>query len=571
MFNLLKKYLSAPTFDDEAKTRSAQYLNAILPSIAGVIVIWFIVGLIFPETAGGDLTQITFLSLAAFCVVLWIVMRFGYVNQASIGLVVGAWALLSYQAFTHDFTRDSSTVGFLVVVIVAGLLLGWRGILGLIALSILSTWVLAIGEVRIGRDIYYFDTPAHYARDYTVFLSVGAIAMYLTLNNMTTMIKKLKTNEKTLTETNQQLTSLSNELENRVAQRTIELEDVSFQNEKRARQLEAVAEVSRDIATVRDSESLVQIAVDRIGQQFKCYHVAIYLLDDRGDYVVMRAANSRGGKRKIDTGYKVSVEPGTTIGFTVFNGIPRIALDVGINAVFFNDPDLPETRSEIVLPLRIGDNTFGALDLQSNEPNAYKNEDIALFLTLSNQLSIALQNARLFEETNRALAESRALYQQYVGEEWTRFSRQLDVYGYRYDGAILAELASPVDAPEIKAAVDTSSLSASNGKDGKSVAIPIKLRGQVIGVINARVNQEGRQLSQDELALLQSAADRAALALENARLFQETSRRAARDRAVSNISSRLSASINTESILKTTVEALGQLISNAEVVLQLKK
>ena len=172
-----------------------------------------------------------------------------------------------------------------------------------------------------------------------------------------------------------------------------------------------------------------------INREFGFYHVGIFLLDTAREYAVLSAANSDGGQKMLERSHRLKVGETGMVGYVTSTGKPRVALDTGADAVFFNNPDLPETRSEIALPLRVGDEIIGALDVQSTEPNAFSQEDINVASILADQVSIAIQNARQFEETRRALAESNSLSKQFIQTSWSQFTRTNKLEGIRHTGA----------------------------------------------------------------------------------------------------------------------------------------
>ncbi len=144
-----------------------------------------------------------------------------------------------------------------------------------------------------------------------------------------------------------------------------------------------------------------------IGENFGYYHIGIFLLDENKEFAILKAANSTGGKRMLERKHKLKLGQVGIVGYVTASGRPRIALDVGDDAAFFDNPDLPDTRSELALPLRVTDNVIGALDIQSTEPNAFQQEDIEILSILADQVSIAIQNAQSHETTQILLEEER--------------------------------------------------------------------------------------------------------------------------------------------------------------------
>ncbi len=350
-----------------------------------------------------------------------------------------------------------------------------------------------------------------------------------------------------LQQVNQELTSLSNELEQRVRERTAKLEE-------RARQLQAVTEVARAAASFQDLERLLTNSTRLISESFGFYHVGIFLLDDEGQHAILRAANSEGGQRMLARRHMLPVDLNSIVGYTAKTQAARIALDTGADAVYFNNPDLPETCSEMAVPLKVGTRLIGILDVQSTQKNAFSEEDIAILGTLGDQLAVAMDNTRLLTETRRALITVEQTYQRYFNQAWAQFARSLKREGYRYqDGSVL-----PLDEKSKEKREEVNNKS--------SLSIPLLVRGQDIGTLDILPKSEERKWSTDEIVLLEAAAERAALALESARLLEEAQKRAAREQAISEIANSLSRTSKVETILQTTVEELGRRLSSTRGV-----
>jgi GAF domain-containing protein len=225
------------------------------------------------------------------------------------------------------------------------------------------------------------------------------------------------------------------ELEKRVEERTAELSSANERNERRAKQFEAIAHIARTISSTRDLDLLLSQITTVINREFGFYHIGIFLLDTTKEFAVLSAANSEGGKNMLERGHRLKVGETGLVGYVTGTGKPRVALDTGADAVFFNNPDLPETRSEIALPLRVGEEIIGALDVQSTQPNAFMQEDINILSTLADQVSIAIQNVQQFEETRKALNESEVLSRQFIQTGWQEFTKSRNLLGIRHTGA----------------------------------------------------------------------------------------------------------------------------------------
>jgi putative methionine-R-sulfoxide reductase with GAF domain len=265
------------------------------------------------------------------------------------------------------------------------------------------------------------------------------------------------------------------------------------------------------------------------------------------------------------------VVPTSLIGNVSQTGEPRIALDVGSDATFFDNPDLPETRSEMALPLNLRGATIGVLDVQSTRPGAFSESDAKNLSILADQIAIAIDNARLFGKNQQTLSEVQALYNQYLRQEWSTFSRHESRIGYIQSPIGGRSLDEPVESDEIQRALQHGEVVVLNGKGDKSfpaIVVPVKLRGQTIGVLNIKAPTHNRKWNKDEINLAQAVSDRLALALDNARLLFESQRQTAKEQKIGEVTAKIGASINMRSVLQTAVEELGRALPGSEVVIQ---
>ena len=381
-----------------------------------------------------------------------------------------------------------------------------------------------------------------------------------------------------LRESRAQLERWGQEMERQVEERTAELAEASERLQRRAGQFQAIAEVGRTITLVGDLDRMLTEITQRISEHFGFYHVGVFLLDEAGEYAVLRAANSEGGQRMLARGHRLKVGETGIVGYVTSTGEPRIALDVGEDAVWFDNPDLPLTRSELALPLKVGDEIIGALDVQSTEEAAFTEEDVTVLSVLADQVAVAIQNARLLAQTQQALAEVEETHRQYLRREWREITAQRGplVYEYARTGtpplreALLPEMKRAIERGEVVAMPISDGDGGGGAAVGSALAVPIKLRGQVIGVIDLQEIGNGRQWTEDEIALVRAISDQMALAAENVRLLEETERRAAWEHQVQAITSRIRRSPDLATILQTTVEELGRVLGADRALVRLK-
>jgi GAF domain-containing protein len=352
-----------------------------------------------------------------------------------------------------------------------------------------------------------------------------------------------------------ELHNLIQNLEQRVAERTLDLENASILSEKRARQFETITRISSTIASVQNLQELLPLISEAISQQFGFYHVGILLTDASNQYAVLSAANSEGGKKMIQRRHQLKIGEQGIVGYVTQTGKPRIALNVGEDANYFTNPELPSTRSEMALPLKAGNEIIGALDIQSIEVGAFTDEDFKILSTLADQVSLAIQNARLFDQTQKALAEFTSIQRQYVRETWSRLPKEEKLSGYRYSIAGVIPLDAEVEPAR-----------GEEKGNKREVSVPIILRGETIGTLSVQV-PISEQISTDQIELIKAVAERVALSAENARLFDETIRRAEREHLVSDITTKIRGTNDPQEMIKTAVEELKRVLGATRVEL----
>ncbi len=329
-----------------------------------------------------------------------------------------------------------------------------------------------------------------------------------------------------------------------------------------ALQLETAAEVSRAASSILDPEELLPKVVNLIRDRFDLYYVGLFLLDESGEYAVLQAGTGEAGRQMLEMGHKLEVGGTSMVSWCITNAKARIALDVGEEAVRFDNPLLPETRSELALPLISRGQVIGAMSIQSARSAAFSDEDIAALQTMADQLANAIENARLFRRTEESLEEISRMHRRYLRQEWQEYLADEEARakaGYLYERgtvkpagdvwmpeiALAAQRGETVALSEMAAALQESmdavglSLQQIHPEQGgaqgaalqtapaqSALAVPLKLRGQVIGALDFFETEQPRRWSHDDIALVEAVADQVALAIENARAYAELQRTA---------------------------------------------
>ena len=353
------------------------------------------------------------------------------------------------------------------------------------------------------------------------------------------------------------LRGLIGQLEQRVAERTRELET-------RSAYLEASAEVGRAASTMLDAESLVQAVVDLVQERFDFYYVGLFLLGETSEWAELQAGTGEAGRQQLLQKHRLKVGGESMIGRSIARREARIALDVGDEPVRFDNPLLPMTRSEAALPLQSRGRVFGAMTVQSEKPGAFDEDTVTVLQTMADQVAVALDNAYLFAEAEESLQAARRASAALSREGWGDLLRSRPVQGYHSDerGVVRAET---VWRPEMEEAIRAGSTvrpgdgqDSGDGEGGQPLAIPIKVAGKVIGVLDTYKPQDAGPWTDEEVETLESLVEQLAVSLESARLYQETQTRAAREQMVAQISSQLRSSLDPDTILKTAVRELGR-------------
>ncbi|MFN2271596.1 MAG: methyl-accepting chemotaxis protein [Anaerolineae bacterium] len=393
MWKRIRKLIAPPFFEDEDKTRKARMLNAILWAMLIILLIlspFLLAPATDPEGKAAYTSNVLTLVVALPVFIgLIILMRHGYVQLASAALSTFFLAVLTSSLFMFGGIRNPTSAGYLLVILMAGLLMGGWGAFIFGSLSMAAVLVVYAFETGLIGTFTPYTEPTGSGDLLLLFAIFGmtAVVLFYALRSINNALELARHNERSLVESNRQIIIRTRELERRTVQ------------------LQAAAEVSRTAISVRDRDTLLAQVTHLISAQFGFYHTGIFLLDEAEEYAVLRAANSEGGQRMLEKGHRLKVGEQGVVGYVTGTGEPRIVLDVGTDAVHFNNPLLPETRSEMTLPLKLGTQIIGALDVQSKQEGAFDEGDATVLQTMADQLAIAIENARLLQETQQTVHE----------------------------------------------------------------------------------------------------------------------------------------------------------------------
>ncbi|HEU4745455.1 MAG TPA: GAF domain-containing protein [Anaerolineales bacterium] len=309
---------------------------------------------------------------------------------------------------------------------------------------------------------------------------------------------------------------------------------------ERTKQLAASNEVGKAAASSLDPEQLLARVVPLFPEQFGYYYAAIYLLDPSGRWAELREATGEAGKVLKQNHHRLEVSGKSMVGTAIREQSPRIAQVASDEKQRMENPILPYTRSEIALPLMVGDRVLGALNVQSTREADFGPQVIETMKNMAGQVAIALENARLFQEAQQVIRELRTVQQQYLFEGWSGFAEDNEKLEYRIG-----------DEED-----DTS----------RKLEVPISLRDQILG----QILLEGQgEWSADQQTLVNAVATQAAIALENARLVSESRQIALRERMVADINSKIWASATIDGVLQTVIKELGRRLNASSATIEL--
>lgn len=459
------------------------------------------------------------------------------------------WFNLAVVLATGLFFGGSSSVGWIMLfwpITLAGTLMKPGDTLRFTVISVVvySTvaWAQGTGRytppLEVSLESTQFLTIAFY---WIMLIIVGGFVSFL---NVSSFRGALNTSR----ETTKLAKEVQVELEERVAARTKTLT-------RRAEQFQTIAELGRVTSTVREEQALLDTTVNLISERMEFYHVAVFLIDPSGEWAILRAASSAGGGHMLARGHRLRSGQQGVVGYVSRTGLPRYAFDVGEDSVWFDNPDLPETKSEIALPLTSISGVFGVLDIQTQETAAFDEQDVEVLRVLADNVAIAIENTRLLSEMRIALTRLERYQEQDAVRAWQQaLARRNMQVGYVYESGMVQPLDSNVVINDKSGSRDTVVVSKTDTAMHR-LSATISVGGRPAGHL---VFERSTPWSDETLHLVESVVTQLDLALNNARLLEETRLRARHETARSEIVERVRAMTSTDSIMRSAAKELGR-------------
>jgi GAF domain-containing protein len=498
---------------------------------------------------GADLSTVVLAGLVATCFIAYGLSRTRFYYVGSVLLPIG----LSLSAYGLVFAGSQNPSASLYSAIPAALAMGS----GLLPLGGLVTLTLA-NVVLTGLLPQFVSaiTMANAGRDAGVFLSVGLLLTIITA--FRNGLERARLRE--LREANQGLIDIRATLEQRVTDRTAELE-------RRSAYLTAAADVSTAASSVLDADQLMREVVELIRDRFGLYYVGLFRVDAGGEWAVLQAGTGEAGQAMLARSHRIRIGEGM-IGWSISNARARVASQAEADAVRLATSELPDTRSEAALPLRTRGQVVGALTVQSDQADAFDEDAISALQAMADQVAVALGNARLFAESQAVLEAERRAYGELTREAWRDLLRSRPGVGYRYEGQAVQPALGDW-APEMTQAVQEAAVVEECHGSEAAMAVPLQVRGHVIGVLHVSRGQDDAEWSSDETAMVEAVAEQLGIALESARLHEDTQRSAARERTIAEVGARVRASLDLEAMLRTAASEMRQALNLGDLVIRL--
>lgn len=467
-------------------------------------------------------------------------------------LAIASLVLFLLRNVSYWIRSITTLVAFYIISTVIFIRSGWGGValLMLISFSFLSTIFLYHKPSRVGLGLsvgtLFFwavlrstslvpgivesSNVLNLIIDVVLVLFIGAVGNFA----ISTLKKKFLDEHNKLT--NSILTSEE-------FKKQLEIQKLDL--EKRVFQLRTASEITQTTSTIFETQVLLQKVADLVRERFDLYYIGIFLLDEAKEFAVLRYGTGDAGRRMMAAKHKLAVGGYSMIGWATQSRKSRIALDIGEEAVHFDNPLLPETRSELALPIIGANAVYGAMTIQSKLVNAFDENDVLILQSVADSLSVSLENASSFQKSQKALEEIRVLNRAYIKQAWWD---TLDLN---------RELKFDFENPE----------SVEKPENPITIHIPLVLRDEVIGKINLEIDSP--EISKDMQEFLDTISAQTTVALENARLIEETQLAALQEQQLNALTAQFSRAVTIEEILKTAVTEFGKLplVSEASIAL----
>lgn len=547
-----ERFISVDVLDEE-EARQGRLFNVMMVltfAISLALVLIFVIATVrgmFDDPLLGWLGTFFPLVFVPISIISFYRAKQGYVSSTSRTFVWINFIGIALAVLVFDGVNSPGWLLFFWPVTLAGMFLqpvsALRmsfGVLIYYGLLVISTNYVFTGVTSsLSFDLFYYLIRAF---SLLMLVATAGIVNYLSMSSVQQSLARTR-------QISQDLRGTQRMLERRVAERTDELA-------KRAEQFRTIAELNHAIASITDMQQLLDTAVRLIAERLGYDHVGIFFVDPHSEWAVLRAASSNGGQRMLARGHRLRVGRQGIVGYVAETGLPRLAFSVGEDAVWFNNPDLPDTKSEMSLPLIArGQTVIGVLDIQTHVVAAFTEEDVTVLRILADGIAVAVANTLSLQETMTALERLERYQEHDALRAWRQaLSRRQMQIGYTFDSGFVnpVEVGATSDVTVAQALTDVTTQVTEAGQH--LLLAPIRIQNRNVGVLSF---EKSIPWAEEQIQLARFVVEQLDLALDNARLLEETRLRANQERARSDIVGRVRAMTSTDAILRNAARELG--------------
>ena len=543
--------LFRPTDPDPVHAQRQAVLYILLAGLAVPSLISGVVMAIL--AASGSMSSdaaVLILASVPFYIVSFILARRGRTRLAAWIPLVLLFSL-TLAATLQSGLGPVATLGLALLVTTSAVLLGPLVALFFTAASalvyIFSDWILAQGimpELSIPR-------PTLISNAIGLSIGLGLIVFINWYANR--QISQAFNIEREITE---QLQRQRRELEDLVAQRTRGLE-------RRAIQLQTTSDIAKMASELNNPQALMEQAIELIRARFGFYHASIFTMDETGNWANLAASTGEAGKQMMTRQHRLAVGSASIIGWVTANRLPRIAHDVEADPYHFKNPLLPETRSELAVPLLVGQRLLGTLDVQSTEANIFSEDDVRALEAIASELSVTIDSTRIQQSLQNRLERLEAGSRKQLQDAWQQIGRQTIVPTIHLDTS--GERIAPQEERFVLTEQAYQEAQTVVSENGLELAVPVNVRGESIATITARRPAGTEPWNEEEIALVEAIASQAALALESARQRVEEDRRLLELEVINRVSQAVSQMLRLDSVYRIVQRQLAQIMGDVEI------
>jgi len=451
------------------------------------------------------------------------IIRFPYIVRMGVFLL-GVYVLGIAELITHNILGDSLFF-FLALIIFATILISPMAGIFSVAIDLLTFivfgWLFLSGHV----------TPLNLKASPAILDDWLSAALVIIMFGSVIILGFQRLEKEFLAaqlQIDKTLNTLQEEREN--LERTVQL---------RTNDLRKVNEIGRAVTSILDPKDLLPHAAELIQKEFDSYYTAFFLVDTTGNWAELHTATGDAGKVLRENKHKLDLKGRSLVAKAIQTKLGQVGSSSGIEQARIENPLLPYSLSQLALPLVIGNKVFGALEMHSTKTNAFSTQELDTYQNMANEVAIAIENSRLFQEAQQSLQEMRATQRQYLRDAWSSLASEQSIFYAVGDN---------------------------DPASNQQMDVALSLRDQLIGNIRIEGTSEW---TVEQKSLVESIVSQATLALENARLVEESQSIAARERLANEIISKIWSSTNMDSILQTTVRELGRTLEASEVEIEI--